>query len=123
MNAKTTIANEAKDHLLEVLKPGDTCNTILRHVSKSGVARAISVLTSDNTDITYWVARLLDYRIDQKNGGLRVQGCGMDMGFHVVYSLARRLWPTGFDTWPGYWRNEPMTFDADGGYALRHRWL
>jgi hypothetical protein len=32
-----------------------------------------------------------------------VQGCGMDMGFHVVYSLSQTLF--------------------NDGYALKQRWL
>ena len=45
------------------------------------------------------------------------------MGFALVYNLGRTLWPQGFDTPEGYWRNEPLDHDPDGGYALRHRWL
>jgi len=46
----------------------------------------------------------------------------MDMGFSLVYSLGWRLFPKGFKTPKGYWRNEPMKYETDGGYALKHQW-
>lgn len=131
--AKTEQA-QAIESLREILKPGDTVYTILRSVSRSGMTRHISTVipsTEERTravcpsvhDVTYLVARVLEYRMDRNDGGLVVSGAGMDMGFSVVYNIGRRLWPDGFKTWPGYWRNEPMDFDPDGGYALHHRWL
>lgn len=117
---------EAIQSLRELLKPGDTVHTILRNVSRSGMTRHISLKVpgpnGDIRDITYTAARALGYRL-HNDGGLVVGGCGMDMGFAVVYDLGRVLWPEGFKTWEGYWRNEPMDFDPDGGYALRQRWL
>jgi hypothetical protein len=35
--------------------------------------------------------------------GIRVGGCGMDMGFHLVYTLSRALF--------------------DDGYYVKHEWL
>ena len=55
-----------------------------------------------------------------KTGGLRVSGCGMDMGFHVVYNLGYALWPDGTPEPHGTRNGAP---DSDGGYALKHRWL
>lgn len=66
--------------------------------------------------------------------GLIVGGCGMDMGYHLVYALARKLWPDGFDCiGPGCPSNDHSNGDrdytpghrhhADGGYCLKHRWL
>ena len=73
--------------------------------------------------ITWAVSRLLGESIDRNNGGVRVSGCGMDMCFHTVYNLGLVLFPDGFNTWPGYWRNDPMDHDPDGGYALKYRTL
>ena len=53
-------------------------------------------------------------------GGLVIGGCGMDMGFHVVYNLGRAMWPDGTPDPHGTRNGEP---DRDGGYALKHRWL
>ena len=55
-----------------------------------------------------------------KQGGAIIQGCGMDMGFSLVYELGAYLWPEGTDKPHGTRNGEP---DSDGGYALNHRWL
>ena len=47
-------------------------------------------------------------------GGIVCNGCGMDMGFDLVYSLGYSIWPKGT-------RNGQP--DKDGGYALRHSWI
>ena len=74
-------------------------------------------------NVTWAVSRLLGESIDQNHGGIRVQGCGMDMCFHTIYNLGCVLFPSGFDTWPGYWRNQPLDHDPDGGYALKYHEL
>ncbi len=110
------------------LKPGDVVHTILRHCSRSGMSRSISLIANvdgNAFDITFWVARALADRIDSKHGGIKVGGCGMDMGFHVVYSLGRVLFPDGFKLSKGqHGRNgDASGYDNDAGYALTHRWL
>lgn len=35
------------------------------------------------------------YKFDQKRDGFRVSGCGMDMGFHLVYCLGQTLFHDG----------------------------
>ena len=55
----------------------------------------ISVIGPNSNDITWDVMHVLGYRRSDKTGGLRVSGCGMDMGFHVVYNLGYVLWPDG----------------------------
>lgn len=101
MNAKQrkqVERDEAINRLREFVKPGDTVYTILRNVSRSGMSREISVaIMSDGRphDITHNAAEALDLRVGGR-GGLKVGGCGMDMGFHVVYSLSRVLYPDGF---------------------------
>ena len=106
--------------LHEILKPGDTVHTILRHVSRSGMMREISVIGPNNEDITWHVMHVGGYRRSDKTGGLRVSGCGMDMGFHVVYNLGLAMWPDGTPEPHGRRNGEP---DSDGGYALKQRWL
>ena|ERR1035437_1828097 len=50
-------------------------------------------------------------------------GCGMDMGFHLVYNLGRTLFPEGFKV-EGRGRNgDASGWDKDGGYALKQRWI
>ena len=93
-------AEEAAKYLRKILKPGNTVYTVLRHVSQSGMSRHISLVIVSKKDglrdITWQAARVLGHRRDERDGGLKVSGCGMDMGFHIVYSLSRRLFPNGF---------------------------
>jgi len=106
---------EAKAKLREWIKPGDTVYTILRHVSRSRMLREIGiVLLTPPDDMgaqvkvpparhpgmvdlhpNYLVAEALGERIGKRDGVI-VGGCGMDMGFHLVYNLGRVLWPDGF---------------------------
>jgi hypothetical protein len=69
--------------------------------------------------ISGYVAQLCGMRT-ARDGSLVIGGCGMDMGFHVVYTLGSYLWPAGPDKPRGTRNGEP---DSDGGYALKHRWL
>lgn len=134
---------EAIAKLREWIKPGDTVYTILDHVSSSGMSRAIRVVILDHCQepdpITgkcrpcspshpnWAVGKALGMRHWKRNGreqdALVVGGCGMDMGFHLVYSLGRVLFPEGFKV-EGRGRNgDTSGWDKDGGYALNHRWL
>jgi hypothetical protein len=109
--------------LLKRIKPGSTVYTILRKVSSSGMSRRISVLIVDGgriADITYSVSILTQYSLPSDGQGLRVNGCGMDMGFAVVYDLGRTLWPKGTKKPHGTRNGSP---DTDGGYALKQNWL
>lgn len=86
--------------------------TILRHVSASGMSRDISLLYVKGNNIyhlNYSVACALGDRLVSRNGSdaIRVHGTGMDMGFHLVYSLSSVLY-AGEDR---------------AGYKLSHRWL
>ena len=116
---------KATQELRAILKPGNKVYTILRHVSKSGMSRSISMFVvkkGERLDITYWASRVLEDRIDQKNDGIVITGAGMDMGFSLVYSLGWRLFPKGFKAPKGHWRNEPLKYETDGGYALKQEW-
>lgn len=134
--------DEAIARLRELLPPGSIVTTVLRHVSRSGMQRSIScVIASPDGpdrnqaiphDIDYWVRHATGLPFDRNHGGLKVNGCGMDMGFHLVYSLSRILYRDTFtcigercpsnDHSNGDRDYSPHTH-SDGGYALRHRWL
>ena len=108
--------------------PGDRLYTVTRHTSASGMTRSISTFViRDNQPICidYWVARLLDMSFDQKHGGCKTSGCGMDMGFEIVYRIGRVLYPDGYNLPEGaIGRNgDTSGRDTDGGYALKHEWL
>lgn len=144
-------AEYAKSELRKIIRPGDTVYTVLRRVSASGMSRDISVCVVQNGYIRNLDALVSDAcGIKRADGpGLRKGGCGMDMGFALVYSLGRALFPQGFGTVGqnasgreyrapnpkaaraaarrGYvfqGRNgDASGWDTDGGYALGHNWL
>jgi hypothetical protein len=119
---------EAVAWLKKVLKPGSTVYTVLRHVSKSGMSRRIDLYAVKNNKplfLTGWAGDALGLRHDRK-GGLVVGGCGMDMGFHLVYELSCVLFPRGFKVKAGTAHRNGTpdgATDTDGGYALHHEWL
>ncbi len=119
---RKALADEARKHLKKILKPGDTVYTVLKHVSQSGMSRRIdfyAIKKNQPVFLSGWMADLLDYR-QHKDGCLVVGGCGMDMGFSVVYNLGYALWPKGTPKPHGKRNGEP---DHSGGYALEHKWI
>lgn len=135
---------EAIDQLREWIKPGDTVYTILTHVSRSGMQRQIRVLVPyhradgsiDFLHPNYSVSQALGWPQATRNGrrldGIKVDGAGMDMGFHLVYSLGRVLFGDGWTCiGEGCPSNDHTNGDrnyqphphGDGGYALKQRWL
>lgn len=119
---KLTEKIESIQALRKILKPRDTVYCVLRHVSSSGMSLRIDFYVVKKGAIVYltgWVGSALEYR-RHSDGGLVVGGCGMDMGFAVVYNLGETLWPKGTKKPHGVRNGEP---DSDGGYALRSEWL
>lgn len=92
--------SEALDMLRKTLKPGTTVRTILRHVSPSGMSRAISavVVGKDGSidQIDWLIVKAGLGKFNQKTEGIVMGGAGMDMGFALVYNLSRALYPDGF---------------------------
>jgi hypothetical protein len=88
-----------------------TAYTILKSVSASGMSRTMKVVTYDDgrvLDITWWVSLVSSVgTLTEKNGQrvVRVGGCGMDMGFHLVHSLGIAL------------------YGLEGGYKISQEWL
>jgi hypothetical protein len=133
---------EAKEALRERLKPGDKVYTLMVSRSRSGMSRRIRLFIfkdSEREDITFWVARAIQWPINDDHE-LRVDGTGMDMGFHTVYTLSHALFPDGFECIgedkAKHWtkncpsnehnngdRNYKPHHHSSGGYALRHEWL
>ena len=104
----------AKALILDLLDTGadrPTIYTILRRVSASGMNRDISlkvVKGGEIYDITYYAGALLDLRLTtSSHNALKVNGCGMDMGFDLVYNLASVL----------------FSGEERAGYKIRHEWL
>jgi hypothetical protein len=136
--------------LRSIFPPNSTVSVVLRHVSRSGMERAISVISPDLRDVSWLVARATGFKMHGAHEGLKVGGCGMDMGFHVVYSLSRTLYgaeggytcngikpyDANYNTNANYCRSNdhvnergassnytPGRVHSDGGYALSSRWL
>jgi len=110
MEQKTT----ERANLLGMIKPGDTVYTVIRSVAKSGMSRTMSVFVIREgrlVNVTFSVAKVLGYTLVDVDGhrAIRVNGVGMDMGYHVVYSLGHAL----------YRRTE----GEDPGYSLNHAWI
>ena len=99
--------------------------TIVRHVSQSGMTRRISCYIVSKGEIhciDYLVSRIIGWK-QHKDGGVVVSGCGMDMGFHLIYTLSRVMYPKGFAV-QGVGRNgDSSGHDKDGGYKLTQRWM
>jgi hypothetical protein len=98
---------------LSKIKPGDTIYTVLRHVSRSGMMRHISlkaIVDGQIIDITWAAAVAMGDTFTRDNHtALKVTGCGMDLGFNVVYNLSHVLFG--------------KKVDGDAGYALNQSWL
>ena len=104
----------AREELLKDYFNGDsfTVYTILRRVSASGMTRHISLKVAQGGnifDITYTAALALGEKLHDVNGfnTLKVNGAGMDMGFHLVYNLSSVLFHG----------------EERAGYKLSQRWL
>ncbi len=148
---------KAVAQMREWLKPGDTAYTIVEHVSRSGMSREIRTVllkpAEGNGHIVdlhpnYFIAKVLGCR-QGKHDGCIVGGCGMDMGFHLIYNLSFSLYPEGFgcvgkdcpsndhsngdkDYTPHGNNMTPHLREVligkdhwhrDGGYAIKQRWL
>jgi hypothetical protein len=118
--SKKALAALGKSESIETLRklladdPKPVIYTVLRHVSSSGMSRDISLIyvkAGAIYNITYSAALALEWPLSEKSGNraVRVSGCGMDMGFHTVYTLSRVLYRD--------------TVEGDAGYTLSQAWL
>ncbi len=129
---------EAIEKLKEFIQPGDTIYTKLNHCSKSGMMRVIDLFVIQDNEprrITSLACRAIQASYNERHEGMRMDGCGMDMGFAAVYDLSHNLFGEGFmcigETPVRCPSNDHSNGDRDytphmhtsGGYALRHRWM
>jgi hypothetical protein len=134
----TADRQRGQEFLADLLKPGDTVYANVNHVAPSGMTRWISLYVargSDIIDISWHAAKLIGRPVNTRNhAGIECGGVGMDMGFELVYSLGRALWPEGVpctgehclsndhvNHWDGP-RGEGVVH-SESGYALSKRWL
>lgn len=108
--------------------------TNLRHTSRSGMQRKIDVISlipsGDPANpvskawLSYWAAKALGWKFSKEYDAVVVDGCGMDMGFHLVYTLSylifkdvpREKWPADLPLRNGEVENE-------SGYVLQQKWI
>lgn len=106
-----------RDKLRAMLPPGSTVNVMLRHVARSGMMRCISAIVCQDghpVDISHLIASAGLGKFSQKHGGIEMGGCGMDMGFALVYNLSSGLYPDGFGcTGKGCYSNDHTNGDRD----------
>lgn len=112
MTCYSTLKNEDQREAFNVLRrlipENATVYTVCKRVSRSGMSRDIALYIVDDGqvfDVGGYVSRLYGTKHREYLGSFvqRVTGCGMDMGFHVVSSLAYMLY--------------------GNGYSIKHRWL
>lgn len=117
----------ARAELRKLVKPGHRIYCVLRSVSKSGMSRCISLFIIQPAskgnpaglrNIDSLVSDAIGWALTPE--GIRVNGCGMDAGFHLVYTLGSALWPNGTRNPHGTRNGKP---DRAGGYALKHEWI
>lgn len=123
MKATKTERKESLDHLRNLLNPGDEIYTQCQHVSASGMTRWLDIYVIKENKlhrITWDVCAAADFTFCDRRGQLKIEGCGMDMGFQAVYCLGATLWPAGTEEPHGTRNGEP---DSTGGYALNQRWM
>ena len=90
MKAKEKEKIEAYEHLKQYR--GKEVAVVINSVSRSGMSRRMEFYADGFNRIGYSIAKFLDYPYNDK--GIRVDGCGMDMVFHILsnlnYAMAQR---------------------------------
>jgi hypothetical protein len=156
----TQAIRESKEYALQELRKllpaGSTVFTTTTHTSRSGMLRVIRPIVlscADNfpgkRDLSYLLALAGIAKEHPKHYGVKVGGCGMDMGFSLVYGLSRTLYPNGFDClgqgngcpsddhcndrWTPDMHDRKQEImkeryaltrhHSDGGYAIHQSWL
>jgi len=99
--------DKVKDILRDTFPEGSTAYTLVTKVAPSGMSRHIMVAGSRKKghvqNVSWYISELLDWTYKDNTRSVFVGGCGMDMGFHLVYTLSNVLY--------------------DDGYAIKQQWL
>lgn len=91
------------ERFIKALKEGRIVCTV-KHVSSSGTSRVIAVremvkLKDVKRYAMYqfdWFIQQMGWSEDKQTGATRVNGCGMDMVFHLLYTVCSNLKYYGF---------------------------
>lgn len=112
-----------KDKYHKGIRQGEIIYTILRHVSRSGMYRVIdAVIMRKNEPVSIFAVLSQTakdeikemYKLEEKGTGFKVNGCGMDMGFDLVYNISSLLFKN---------TQHNKKQKEDVGYWLKQRWL
>lgn len=93
------LREEGVQKLKELAPEGSHLYIVLRHTSQSGMVRHISAFViQDNYPICLdrLIVKLGLFKLTKGGEAMLVHGCGMDMGFHVVYETARAVYGNGY---------------------------
>lgn len=131
--------NDALARLREMLANVDEISTVLLFRSQSGMSRVIAPIIGGMWtvhNISALVAKAGIFPYSRNYPGLTVGGGGMDMGFHVVYTIGREVigdqpWRCRGERCPSNEHVNPPQVDrgpgiihiGDSGYRFRHYWL
>jgi hypothetical protein len=119
--------------LRRLCPPGTTVYTDVAHVSRSGMMRHIRAFVIQDKEpfpISAHVARVLGWPLNDGRSywAVKVGGCGMDMGFHLVNALSYKL--HGMKDRGDGAKSEnsgrlftPRRGHFCAGYSLSQRWL
>ena len=124
MTAAERETQEARAELYKLLRPDEDVLCVLRHRSRSGMMRVIDlyiIRKGGLRRISYGAAKAIGWTYNRKHDGITVDGCGMDMGFHLVYSLAGAVFEgtRKHKNWAAKQAHGPQS----AGYMLRSRWV
>ena len=89
---EAAIASLLKTFSRKDIQP-DTVYAVLKHVSASGMQREISFYIAGKNgieNINYDISQILGIPFG-KTHGLKIKGCGMDMGFATIYDLSAEV--------------------------------
>lgn len=99
---------KAKKELTKILKKGDRIYYHVNYVLEDGTARYIDFYKFEPDPhhhtikyyLTYQFAQLLQERVNinetEPPRGLYIDGCGMDMGFHVISNVSLILFDDAY---------------------------
>lgn len=111
---------ESREALRELFAIGATVDVKLVSVARSGMSRRLRFYVDRSEpgksileDVTEDVAVLLGCSTNDK--GMKIDGCGMDMGFAAVSDLGYALFTEA--------ECKGKTHNNSRGYALKHNWL
>lgn len=135
LEATTKDEIESAKAELRKLPPLTKIHTILRHVSRSGMLRIIDMQYVKDGEIhTIWIRDPTNFFGVVNDGvrGYKVGGCGMDMGFHLVYCLGSYIW-NGHESElrdkckavpKDHYMHDSLVSDKPyGGYYFKQEWL